>query len=46
MDTYVTMYVKRYIKGKMVEEALGRVFFLFVCNCAYCIYFQGKRNTI
>ncbi|ACM15039.1 conserved hypothetical protein [Bacillus cereus Q1] len=29
MDTYVTMYVKRYIKSKMVEEALYGVSFLF-----------------
>jgi succinate dehydrogenase hydrophobic anchor subunit len=25
MDTYVTIYSKRYIKSKMVEKALGRV---------------------
>ncbi len=45
MDTYVTMYVKRYIKSKMVEEALYGVSFSFlVCNYAYYIYFSSEED--
>jgi len=29
MDAYDKMYLRRYIKSKMVEKALGRVSFLF-----------------
>lgn len=39
IDMYVIIYLKWYIKSKMVEKVFSRVFFFFVCNCVYYIFF-------
>ncbi len=43
MDTYVTIYSKRYIKSKMVEKALNRVLFLLYA-IVHIIFFSNEED--